>query len=83
VIYVNDDFSINLMRLIAAQQFYMAALQTSREMFGKSYFSLGTQEKNSVDQTMLQNIGANYQQINADTLKTQGVTVQPTSGKPN
>jgi hypothetical protein len=77
-----DDFSINLMRLIAAQQFFLCGLQAAREMFGKSYFALGVQEKNSVDQAVTQNIGANYQSINADTLKTQGV-VPPASGKPN
>jgi hypothetical protein len=79
---MSDDFSINLMRLIAAQQFYIAAMQTSREMLGKSYFSLGAQEKTAVDQAMLQNIGANYQSLTAETLKTQG-TVPPMTGKPN
>ena len=40
-----ETFSTNVMRLIAAELHFQSVLSASREMFGRSYFSLGPIEK--------------------------------------
>lgn len=58
-----EKFETNLLRFIAAETLVSVLIQVSREMFGKSYFSLSAAEKAAVDQTATTTIGANYQQI--------------------
>lgn len=58
-----DDFQTSIIRMIAAEMHYQSALLTSREMFGKSYFSLGAAEKIAVDQAVSGFVGSNYRDI--------------------
>jgi hypothetical protein len=67
----DEKFAVNLLRMIAAAGYFQTSLIAAREMFGKSYFSLGVAEKVAVDQALLANIGANYQQITPDLLEAQ------------
>lgn len=69
----DDDFSINLMRAIYAQLHFQSGLSAAREMYGKSYFSLGTGEKIAVDQAVLGMVAANYQNTTAESLTGQKV----------
>jgi hypothetical protein len=68
---VADEFELNLLKVIAAQNFYLCGLQTAREMFGKSYFSLGISEKVVVDQSVIGLVGANFRGITPELLNEQ------------
>jgi hypothetical protein len=37
----DDKFEANLLKVIAAELYFSLGLQAAREMYGKSYFSLG------------------------------------------
>lgn len=57
------QFGEDLQRIIVAQLFFLAALDVSREMYGKGYFSLGIGEKTAVDQAVWVNIQGNFQNV--------------------
>jgi hypothetical protein len=54
-----DDFPTNLLPAVLAHQSFQTVLLASREMFGRSYFSLGLAEKLAVHQAVLGNVAAN------------------------
>ena len=58
-----EKFDENLMRMIAGELAFLVSMTVAREMFGKSYFSLGVPEKAAVDQTVIANVGSNFQAI--------------------
>jgi hypothetical protein len=66
-----EKFSDNLMRAIAAELHFLNGMTAAREMFGKSYFSLGLSGKAAVDQTLLGMVAANYQSLTAESLAAQ------------
>jgi hypothetical protein len=74
----NDDFEPNLLRLLCGQFWSLLSLTASREMFGKSYYSLSATEKQVVDQTVLNQIGANYAAMTPEFLK--GADPKPPAG---
>lgn len=57
------QFEVNLLRLVAAETFFLCSLTAAREMYGRSYFSLGVAEKQSLDQQVLSQIGGNFQSL--------------------
>lgn len=65
------EFETNIMRAQLAATLFSVALQTARELFGKSYLSLSQAEKASVDQMVLAQVGANYQAITPEWLAAQ------------
>jgi hypothetical protein len=67
----DEGFGDNLIRMVAAQLHVLIGLTASREMFGKSYFSLGASEKIAVDQAVLGMVGGNYQAITPQYLAGQ------------
>jgi hypothetical protein len=82
----DEKFQINLLRLVAAETFFLCSLTAAREMYGKSYFSLGVAEKQAVDQQVLNQIGGNFQSLTPEWFgpQTEGPTVgfhQPKSGE--
>ena len=56
-----EIFSDNLLRAIASGVHFLCGMTAAREMFGKSYFSLGVAEKGLVDQAVTTVVAANYQ----------------------
>jgi hypothetical protein len=58
-----EQFNENLMRMVAAELHFLIAMTSAREMYGKSYFSLGVGERLAVDQAVSAAIAANYQVI--------------------
>ncbi len=64
----DEQFTQNLLRMLCAENYLAALLSVAREMFAKSYFSLGVSEKQVVDQTVLSSILGNYQSITHDLL---------------
>jgi hypothetical protein len=66
-----EKFSDNLMRAIVAELHFLNAMTAAREMFGKSYFSLGVAEKVAVDQAVLGNMSGNYQALTPTFLAGQ------------
>ena len=60
---MDEKFQINLLRAIAAETFFLCSLTASRELYGKSYFALGVNEKQALDQQVLSQIGGNFQAI--------------------
>ena len=48
----DENFSDNLLRAVAAELHLLNRVTAAREMFSKSYFSLGMVEKVTVDQTV-------------------------------
>lgn len=66
-----EKFDTNLLRFIAAETFFSLCLQASREMFAKSYFSLGAAEKQAVDQAVAGTVMANYQAVTPQFLNPQ------------
>jgi hypothetical protein len=73
----DKDFESNLLRLVAAETFFLCSLNAAREMYGKSYFSLGVAEKQSLDQQVLSQIGGNFQSLTPEWFggQTGGPTV--------
>jgi hypothetical protein len=72
----SDEFDTNLLRLACASQYFVASMMASREMFGKSYFSLGAEEKQTLDQTVFRSIFGNHASITPATFA--GQTPAPT-----
>jgi hypothetical protein len=66
-----EKFSDNLLRAIAAELHFLNGMTAAREMFAKSYFSLGLSEKIAVDQAVLGMVAANYQTLTAESLAAQ------------
>ena len=79
----DESFSDNLLRAIAAELHLLTGMTAAREMYGKSYFSLGVGEKAAVDQAVLAMVAANYQWLTPESLAAQrgqqpmGFRVQP------
>jgi hypothetical protein len=71
-----ENFSDNLLRMVAAELHFLSGLTAAREMFGRGYFSLGAAEKAVVDQTVFANVQGNYQTITPQFLASQ-VTREP------
>ena len=74
----DDNFDTNLLRMIAAELHYQTVMQVAREMYGKSYFSLGVGERQIVDQNTFGQVAANFQALTPEFLaqtKTQFHTV--------
>jgi hypothetical protein len=81
----DDKFDTNLLKVIAAELYFSLGLQAAREMYGKSYFSLGLGEKGCVDQAVLTAVSGNYNAITPDFLKNQPtppIGFQPPTEKP-
>jgi hypothetical protein len=57
--------------MIAGELMLLAGLRGAREMYGKSYFSLGLGEKTAVDQAVMGMLGSNYNMITAEFLAAQ------------
>jgi len=76
-----EKFELNLLKMIAAELYFSASMQVAREMYGKSYFSLGVAEKVAVDQMTHQTIQANFQGLTPDFVMFQ--TAQKQVGFPN
>lgn len=72
----DEKFETSVMKMIAAELYFLCGMQASREMFGKSYFSLSAVEKAAVDQLVLSGVGVNFRAITPDLLKDQ-TTQQP------
>jgi hypothetical protein len=66
-----EKFETNVLRIIAAELYFLTALTASREMYRKSYFSLGVAEKATLDGAVWQTVYSNFQNINPDLLKPQ------------
>lgn len=66
-----SEFETNLMRAQLAATWFLLGLQTSRELFGKSYLSLSQAEKAAVDQIVIANVGGNYQAMTPEWLAAQ------------
>ena len=71
------QFGEDLQRIIVAQIFFLLAMNASREMYGKAYFSLGLGEKTAVDQAVWANIQANYQNVTPQMVKNLGPVQLP------
>ena len=67
----DENFPTNVIRMIAAELHFQSAIQVSREMFDKSYFSLGAAEKIAVDQAVHGFVGSNYREITPEFLAAQ------------
>ncbi|HEY4776873.1 MAG TPA: hypothetical protein VIH56_04370 [Candidatus Acidoferrales bacterium] len=65
------SFETNLLKMLAAELYFLSAMTASREMYGKSYFSLGVAEKTTLDGVVWQNVSANLQAITPDLIKPQ------------
>lgn len=67
----DEKFETNLLKMIAAELYFLVGLQAAREMYGKSYFSLGAAEKLIVDQVVLAQVGGNYRTLTPEALRAQ------------
>ena len=76
-----EKFELNLLKMVAAELYFSLGMQAAREMYGKSYFSLGVAEKVAVDQMVNQSVTANFQGLNPDLPMFQ--TVQKPVGFQN
>jgi hypothetical protein len=68
---VDEKFSDNLLRMVAAELHFLNCVTAAREMFGKGYFALGGPEKIAVDQAVFGHIAGNYQSITPESLVAQ------------
>ena len=63
-----ENFSDNLLRAVAAELHLLNRVTAAREMFSKSYFSLGVVEKATVDQTVMSMVAGIYQSFTPEAL---------------
>ena len=75
---MEDKFETNVLRLISAELYLSLGLQAAREMFGKSFFSLGAGEQAAVNQAVFAGVSGNYQAMTPEFLK--GQTAKPPVG---
>jgi hypothetical protein len=61
----------NLLRAIAAELHLLNGMTAAREMFGRSYFSLGIGEKTAVDQAVTGMVAGNFQWLTPESLVSQ------------
>jgi hypothetical protein len=66
---LDDSFDVNLLRWISAEIYFALSMQAAREMYGKSYFSLGVGEKAAVDQAVWGSVRGNYQATTPEFLQ--------------
>ena len=66
---IEEEFHANLLKSIAASLFFLVGMTASREMYGKSYFSLGNAEKAALDQVVLGFVGYNFQSLTPEALR--------------
>jgi hypothetical protein len=67
----DETFEQNLLRMLAGTLHFLTTLTAAREMFGRSYFSLGVSEKAIVDQAVVAQAAGNFQVITPEFLATQ------------
>jgi hypothetical protein len=68
---MEDQFTQNLLRALLAHFMLANAMTAAREVFGKSYFSLGLPEKAAVDQMVRAFVGGDYHAITPGYLAEQ------------
>jgi len=61
-----DKFQLNLLKTVVAELYFSLGMQAAREMYGKSYFSLGVAEKVALDQMVQNSVNANFQALKPD-----------------
>ena len=66
-----EKFNDNLLRMIGGQLYFQNCMTAAREMFGKSYFSLGVGEKAAVDQAVWAGTAEYYRMITPEFLEGQ------------
>ena len=64
----DENFRDNLLRAVAAELHLLNRVTAAREMFSKSYFSLGMVEKTTVDQTVMSMVAGTYQSFTPEAL---------------
>lgn len=64
----DDNFPTNLMRAAVAYLQFQSAMTCAREMFSKSYFSLGNAERIAVDQAVLGHASMLFQALTPESL---------------
>ena len=65
-----ENFGDNLLRAVAAELHLLNRVTAAREMFSKSYFSLGVVEKATIDQTVMSMVAGTYQALTPEGLAT-------------
>ena len=73
----DEKFSENLMRAIVAELHVLNLQNDSREMFERSYFSLGIGDKTAVDQVVLALVGGSYSAVTPEWLAGPQPSQQP------
>jgi hypothetical protein len=73
------QFGEDLQRVIVSQLFFLNAMTAAREMYGKSYFSLGIGEKAAVDQAVFANVQSNFQSVTPQLIQNLTPAQPPTS----
>jgi hypothetical protein len=63
--------AVSLLRVLSAQLALQNSLAVARELFGKSYLSLGHGEKIAVDQAVFGYTAGNYQALTPEFLADQ------------
>lgn len=58
-----NEHATNVLRLLCAETYFLCGMIASREMYGKSYFSLGVGEKTAVDNAVSSTVFANLASI--------------------
>lgn len=66
-----SDFETNLLRVTAAAAHAQLAMTIAREMFGKSFFALGVQERSIVDGHVVPMLGYYYGMLTPEGLQAQ------------
>lgn len=57
---MHDNREIDLMRLLIAEIWFGVSMKAARELYGRSYFSLGMIEKSALDQTVASLVATHY-----------------------
>lgn len=66
-----ESCEVDLMRLLVAEIWFGISMKAARELYGRSYFSLGVMEKFALDQTVASMVATNYWAISPHFPTTQ------------
>ena len=58
-----DEYALNVLKLVASELRLLNGMTAAREMYGKSYFSLGIGEKIAVDQAVQGMVSGNFHAV--------------------
>ena len=66
-----QNFEVDLLRLLVAEIWFAISMKAARELYGRSYFALGVGERVALDHVMAMMVGATYSDVTPTLFRPQ------------